>query len=71
MKFISMLIQISDIISGELNSEKSSLISALPQFPGELSETVEKAWFSSLKASVSSEKSRRIVNMERISMMKE
>ncbi|EGR2438194.1 hypothetical protein DYC75_13600 [Vibrio cholerae] len=56
MKFISMLIQISDIISGELNREKSCLISALPQFPGELSETVEKAWLSSLKASVSSEK---------------
>jgi energy-coupling factor transporter ATP-binding protein EcfA2 len=56
MKFISMLIQISDIISKELNREKSGLISSLPQFPRELSETMEKTWFSSLKASVSSEK---------------
>lgn len=56
MKFISMLIQVSDMISQELNREKSSLISALPQFPGELSDTIEKTWLSSLKATVSSEK---------------
>lgn len=56
MRFISMLIQISDMVSEELRREKDKLISALPQFPDELTETAEKAWFSSLKASISVEK---------------
>ncbi len=56
MRFISMLIQISDMVSDELRREKGKLVSALPQFPGDLSETAEKAWFSSLKVSVSAEK---------------
>lgn len=56
MRFISMLIQISGMVSDELGREKGKLVSALPQFPGDLSETAEKAWFASLKASVSAEK---------------
>ncbi|WP_270682046.1 hypothetical protein [Aeromonas sp. QDB51] len=55
MRFISMLIQISGMVSDELGREKGKLVRALPQFPGDLSETAEKAWFSSLKASVSAE----------------
>lgn len=55
MRFISLLIHISDMVSGELGREKGKLVSALPQFPSDLSETAEKAWFSSLKASVSAE----------------
>ena len=55
MRFISMLIQISGMVSDELGREKESSLGALPQFPGDLSETAEKAWFSSLKASVSAE----------------
>lgn len=56
MRFISMLIQISGMVSDELGREKGKLVSALPQFPGDLSETAEKVWLSSLKASVSAEK---------------
>lgn len=55
MRFISMLIQISDMVSDELGREKGLLVSTLPQFPGDLSDTAEKAWFSSLKASASAE----------------
>ncbi|AHZ71682.1 hypothetical protein OU5_4603 [Pseudomonas mandelii JR-1] len=56
MRFISMLIQISGMVSDELGREKGKLVSALPQFPDDLSDTAEKAWFSSLKASASAEK---------------
>lgn len=56
MKFISMLIKISGLVSSELGKEKNSLISTLPQFPVELSDTIEQAWLSTLKTSVSDEK---------------
>lgn len=56
MRFISILIQISGMVSDELGREKEKLVSALPHFPSDLAETAESAWFSSLKASVSAEK---------------
>ncbi|MDA8486869.1 hypothetical protein NNO07_27750 [Pseudomonas resinovorans] len=56
MRFISMLIQISDMVSAALGAEKGALVSALPKFPDDLAETAEKAWLSALKASVSAEK---------------
>lgn len=56
MRFITLLIQISDKVSAELTSEKEKLVSALPQFPVDLANTAEKSWLTSLKASVSAEK---------------
>ena len=56
MRFISMLIKISGMVSDELGRENAKLVSSLPQFPSDLSETAERIWLSSLKASVSAEK---------------
>ncbi len=56
MRFISLLIQISGMVSEQLGREKEKLISALPVFPSDLTETAENTWFCSLKASVSAEK---------------
>jgi energy-coupling factor transporter ATP-binding protein EcfA2 len=56
MRFISMLIKVSGMVSDELGRERGKLVSALPQFPSDLSETAERAWLSSLKASVSADK---------------
>lgn len=56
MRFISILIQISGMVSDELGREKEKLVRALPQFPSDLVETAESAWFSSLKASISAQK---------------
>lgn len=56
MRFISLLIQISGMVSDRLSQEKEKLVRALPLFPSDLAETAENAWFCSLKASVSAEK---------------
>lgn len=56
MRFISMLIKVSGMVSDALGRERGKLVSALPQFPSDLSETAERTWLSSLKASVSAEK---------------
>lgn len=56
MRFISLLIQISGMVSEQLGREKEKLVSALPVFPNDLAETAENTWFCSLKASVSAEK---------------
>ncbi|TCW46449.1 RecF/RecN/SMC family protein [Phytobacter diazotrophicus] len=56
MRFISLLIQISGMVSDQLGREKEKLVRALPLFPGDLTETAENAWFCSLKASISAEK---------------
>ncbi|EML0564699.1 TPA: hypothetical protein RQN99_004990 [Klebsiella oxytoca] len=56
MRFISKLIQISGMVSDALSREKDQLACALPLFPTDLAETSENVWFSSLKASLSTEK---------------
>jgi len=56
MRFITLLIQVSDKVSAELASEKAKLVSSLPQFPADLADTAGKGWLASLKASVSAEK---------------
>ena len=56
MRFISRLIHISSMVSDELRQEKEKLVCALPQFPSDLTETDENAWFSSIKATISAEK---------------
>lgn len=56
MRFISLLIQISGMVSEQLSREKEKLVRALPLFPSDLTETAENTWFYSLKASTSAEK---------------
>ncbi|WP_374697744.1 AAA family ATPase [Alcaligenes nematophilus] len=55
MRFISRLIEISDQVSTAITSEKSKLVSSLPQFPIDLADTDEKLWLSSLKPAVTEE----------------
>ncbi|MBI0284564.1 hypothetical protein AB8W31_02700 [Cronobacter sakazakii] len=48
MRFISLLIQISGMVSEQLSREKEKLVRALPLFPSDLTETAENTWFYSL-----------------------
>lgn len=56
MRFISLLIQVSDKVSAQLTAEKGLLVSALPHFPADLADTGERAWLASLKPTVTAEK---------------
>lgn len=66
MRFISMLIQISGMVSDELGREKGKLVSALPQFPGDLQRPLRRPGSLLSKPPLLLRRSRRIAGMEKI-----